>query len=65
MAVGRDRLRIVQLAGLRAHDLLRSSARGRALTAIGRWLEELLQDATRTAAATGVSASSSLSASAA
>jgi alpha-beta hydrolase superfamily lysophospholipase len=64
LATGRDRVRIVQFAGLCAHDLLRSSARGRALAALGQWLEELLQGS-RAGAGTIDSSPSSLSASAA
>lgn len=61
-AVGRDRLRVVQLAGLRAHDLVRSSARGRALSAIGHWLEELLQASANAGASRNVGSSAPASA---
>jgi alpha-beta hydrolase superfamily lysophospholipase len=53
LAVGRDRLRIVQFAGLRAHDVLRSSARGRALAALGQWLDELLKGSSKADAGAG------------
>jgi alpha-beta hydrolase superfamily lysophospholipase len=42
-AAGRDRFSVVQFGGLCAHDLLRSSARERALSAISGWLEGLLR----------------------